>query len=177
MLAGRNITDPRLDVRSNVFLTATLVASGMPRAVRVRNISAKGALIDGVSLPAQGASVTLRRGDLSVEADVAWLERAQCGLRFNAGVVVADWVRKIGHAGQQRVDRIVSDIRRQSPAPHPAASRDTESESLDMIAKSLTVLSERLASDAALLSDHTNDLLELDAIAQRLRQLVAIQRT
>lgn len=175
MLATRTKTDPRLEARSNVFLTATLVAGGMPRAVRVRNISAQGALIDGVSLPAQGIQVTLRRGDLSSEGEVAWQEGAQCGLRFRTEVTVADWVRRIGHPGQQRVDRIVSDIRRQSPAPHPAVSRDTGSESLDMIAKSLTVLSERLASDAALLSDHTHDLLELDAITQRLRQLVAIQ--
>jgi hypothetical protein len=160
-----------------VFLTATLVAGGMPRAVRVRNISVKGALIDGVSLPTQGTSVALRRGDLHVEGEVAWQEGTQCGLRFRTEVTVVDWVRRIGHPGQQRVDRIVSNIRGQSPAPHPAVSRDTGSESLEMIAKSLTILSERLAGDPALLSDHANDLLELDAIAQRLRQLVAIQKT
>ena len=64
------MAESRTDRRSNVFLTATLVMASGSVAVRVRNISARGALIDGAALPPEGTAIELRRGSLAAAGDI-----------------------------------------------------------------------------------------------------------
>ena len=75
--------------RSNVFLAATLVVAGTSVPVRVRNISARGALIDGGKLPPEGTAIELRRGSLAATGAIAWHVSGQCGVRFDADIDVA----------------------------------------------------------------------------------------
>ena len=89
-LGGGGGKDPRADIRSNVFLSATLLAAGVTLPVRIRNISPTGVLLDGAGLPPQGSVIHLRRGSLSVGGEIAWQRDGQCGVRFDAGVVVND---------------------------------------------------------------------------------------
>lgn len=68
--------------RSNVLMTASLELSGMSVPVKLRNLSADGALVEGDRLPIEGASILFRKGDLSVIGRVAWLKGRQAGVAF-----------------------------------------------------------------------------------------------
>jgi hypothetical protein len=105
----------RAQVRSNVFLAASLVTAGASMSVRVRNLSAQGALLDGESLPVPGSRVRLLRGDLSADGLVAWTGGGPAGIRFAGAIDVAAWVKRLGHPGQQRVDDAVAALRDRLP--------------------------------------------------------------
>ena len=57
--------------RANVFLSAAIVVGASSVPVRVRNLSTRGAFVDGNSLPSAGASFRLVRGQLSADGEVA----------------------------------------------------------------------------------------------------------
>lgn len=164
--------DARADVRSNVFLAATLVAAGMTRATRIRNISATGVLLEGSDLPAEGSTVQLRRGSLVAAGEVAWRASSQCGVRFREHVVAADWVRRVEHSGQQRVDRIVTLLRRPPFAEAVSLMLMPGEDTLDAISTNLTEACERLSDIPLLMETYSERLLELDAVAQRLKHLL-----
>ena len=164
--------ESRAGRRSNVFLTATLVMAGGSVAVRVRNISPRGALLDGPHLPPAGVAVDLRRGSLIAHGEIAWLTDDHCGVRFAADVDVESWTRRVEHTGQQRVDEMVALVQRPAAtdpvAPFPAARQD----SLASISADLAEACERLAARPDLVEACAAELLELDAIAQRLSNAV-----
>ena len=68
--------------RSNVLMSASLELSGTSLAVKLRNLSADGALVEGDKLPVEGASVLFRKGDLSMPGHVAWANGRQAGVSF-----------------------------------------------------------------------------------------------
>ena len=72
----------RKNRRSNVLMTASLELSGTAVPVKLRNLSADGALVEGDKLPIEGASVVFRKGDLSVSGNVAWVKGRQAGVSF-----------------------------------------------------------------------------------------------
>ena len=72
--------DLRADRRTNLYLAANLRWPGGATAVRVRNLSARGALIEAAVLPLAGTSVELIRGELKVGGAVAWLSGNKAGL-------------------------------------------------------------------------------------------------
>lgn len=163
----------RSESRSNVFLTAALEAGGQRVAVRLRNISPSGALVDGAQIPPIGTPVRLLRGRLGVDGLVAWRDEHLAGLTFTSSVNVSTWVERVGHAGQQRVDRLVDAIRNnetpvdraREPGPGPGAGPLKElSEALDRAC-------ERLAGHPLAVRELGDDLLRLDVIAQQLRQM------
>ena len=123
MQAGANL---RSQSRANVFLSASMVVGTASLPVRVRNLSARGAFIDGGSLPPPGEAVRLVRGSLSADGEIAWAADGHAGVRFAGEIDVAEWVKRVGHVGQQRVDEAVVSIRRnEAPAPvRPLPSLD-----------------------------------------------------
>jgi hypothetical protein len=169
MPVASGAVDPRLEVRSNVFLTATLVTDQAPKSVRLRNISRRGALIDGIGIPGPGTSVALLRGSLRVSGKIAWQQQEVCGLRFENEVVVEDWVRRVEHRGQDRVDEIVSLIR-QRTIEGASFALQAQQESLGNLSADLTAFCEALAGKPDLVAKYPSELLQLDAIAQRLNQ-------
>ena len=68
--------------RSNVLMTASLELSGTSLPVKLRNLSAEGALVEGDKLPVEGASVLFRKADLGVAGNVAWVNGRQAGINF-----------------------------------------------------------------------------------------------
>ena len=48
--------------RSNVLMAASLELSGTSLPVKLRNLSAEGALVEGDKLPVEGASIALPQG-------------------------------------------------------------------------------------------------------------------
>ena len=61
-------SDPRTNFRSNVFLVAALKTLEGTVPVRVRNLSATGALLEGDGLPGDAVGVLLERGQLTSTA-------------------------------------------------------------------------------------------------------------
>jgi hypothetical protein len=68
--------------RSNVLMSASLELSGASLPVKLRNLSADGALVEGEKLPIEGASLLFRKGDLSMPGTVAWVKGRQAGVSF-----------------------------------------------------------------------------------------------
>lgn len=75
-------TQNRKTRRSNVLMSASLELSGTSVSVKLRNLSADGALVEGEKLPVEGASVLFRKGDLSMAGIVAWVKGRQAGVSF-----------------------------------------------------------------------------------------------
>jgi len=104
--------DPRIGRRANVFLSGVLHAAGGAFPVRIRNLSAEGALADGNDLPDEGNAVRLQRGPFTAAARVVWRGDKGCGLRFSAAIPVEQWINYgTASCGQQRVDAMIADAR------------------------------------------------------------------
>lgn len=69
--------------RSKVLLAATLEVSGRERAVKLRNLSAEGALVEGDGLPVEGSNVTFRRNELNASGRVVWVDNKLAGIAFD----------------------------------------------------------------------------------------------
>jgi hypothetical protein len=164
--AAANTQDSREHVRSNVFLNAVLMIGKSSAAVRIRNISTMGALLDGTDLPAEGVAITLRRGDLDAAAQVAWQDESHCGIRFERPINVEPWTKRVEHIGQRRVDAVVAALR---AGQHLGAERPAEPFSLGEISLELCRVTEELGNLPNLTLELAEKLLRLDAVAQRLR--------
>jgi len=68
--------------RSHVFMAAALELSGGSHEVKLRNLSADGALVEGDHLPVEGSEVVFRRQELNVPAKVVWVRGQRAGLSF-----------------------------------------------------------------------------------------------
>lgn len=75
-------TQNRKTRRSNVLMAASLELSGASIPVKLRNLSAEGALVEGDKLPVEGAAILFRKGDLGMSGTVAWVKGRQAGINF-----------------------------------------------------------------------------------------------
>lgn len=166
-------SDRRSELRSSVFLAASLQFGPVSLPVRVRNISASGALIEAFNLPAPGTRVRLQRGRLEVSGELGWRDLHLGGLTFEKHIRVEQWVQKAGHAGQQRVDELVAALREEEPIAGMAAPASGEGPTLAAISRSLDELCGELADLPGATSELGDYLIRLDSIAQLLRQLSA----
>ena len=112
----------------------------------------------------------LIRGELRASGELAWTGAGQCGLNFDSEIDVAQWFERVGHAGQQRVDRVVAALRNSAPAAR-AADFDLVEDSLPEVSAALDALCERLARTPDMSIELGEKLIELDTIAQSLRRL------
>lgn len=87
--------------RSNVLMAASIEASGVTCTVKLRNLSAQGALIEGEGLPMEGTSVLFRRNDLAVSGKVAWVDGARAGIAFDMDLDPETVLRHIPQRRQQ----------------------------------------------------------------------------
>lgn len=85
MLAGMDeslANQNRRTRRSNVLMAATLEVSGATLPVKLRNLSAEGALVEADHLPVEGSEVMFRKGELNVAGRVVWTEGKRGGIAF-----------------------------------------------------------------------------------------------
>jgi hypothetical protein len=68
--------------RNRVLLAARLRAGYAEYEVRLRDLSQKGALVEGERVPEAGIEVVFSRGSISVPARVAWSSAHRAGLEF-----------------------------------------------------------------------------------------------
>lgn len=158
----------RSQPRSNVFLAAALIIGTASHPVRLRNLSTRGALLDGPSLPPAGSRVRVLRGELSAEGEIAWQAHDQAGLRFSGEIDVDKWVQRIGHRGQQRVDEAVAALR--AHASRALADGDGQP-SLGQISQELDRICQRLADSPAMTVELAEELLRLSVLAASLHGL------
>ena len=101
-IAGADIAAPdvnsRTAARRSLFVTATLHADREEMAVRIRNLSEFGVLLEGPVLPPVGTAVVLRRGALRADGIVAWREPSRCGLSVTAPLRLEEWLGRTGGA-------------------------------------------------------------------------------
>jgi hypothetical protein len=110
------------------------------------------------------------RGDLFALGKLAWESAGHAGINFAGQIDVDKWVRRIGHPGQQSVDRVVAALRA-SVAPPEEQQERTTGETLGSISMALDELCARLASKSEMTIEFAEELLKLDAIAHAVRLL------
>lgn len=106
--------------RSNVLLTAVLELSGRELEVKLRNLSADGALVEGEVLPVEGAQIRFRRHELAVKGKVVWVRGKRAGVSFHHELSPEALLR---HVPTPR-PRVIPDFRR----PGLTAQRLSEGE-------------------------------------------------
>jgi hypothetical protein len=89
------MTQNRRSRRSNVLLAATIEAFGKAIAVKLRNLSTEGALIEGKNLPLEGSRVLFKRNELAVDSHVIWVLGDQAGVAFDDPIACEDVLRNI----------------------------------------------------------------------------------
>ena len=78
------ITQNRRARRSHVLMAASIEADGTLVAVKLRNLSPEGALVEGEQLPAVGSPVVFRKKELNLPGRVAWVTAGRAGIAFDA---------------------------------------------------------------------------------------------
>jgi hypothetical protein len=78
-----SINQKRRSRRTNVLLTPTLEIAGERLDVKLRNLSAEGALVEAKLLPAADSEIIFHRKELSVRGTVAWVSGNHAGISFN----------------------------------------------------------------------------------------------
>jgi hypothetical protein len=68
--------------RNRVLLAAKIRSASGEADVRLRDLSQKGALIEGQTLPPVASEIVFHRGSISVPARVAWVSANRAGLEF-----------------------------------------------------------------------------------------------
>lgn len=70
--------------RSHVLMAASIEAGGVTVAVKLRNLSPEGALVEGNQLPAVGSLVKFHKKELNLAGRVAWVTAGRAGIAFDA---------------------------------------------------------------------------------------------
>lgn len=173
--------DGRRIARISILVAATLRVGSQALAVRIRNMSFDGALIEGAVMPLPDARVRLVRGDLCVSGVVAWVDGNRCGVRLDDRIAVDDWISGKATMHQAMVDGMIDQARRAIAAapsspeviePSSAIGRpEVAVAEIDLIVAALASLGDRLTDDPNVVAKHLMQLQVLDDVQQRLATL------
>ena len=170
--------DSRGASRSNMFIAAVLVAPDGAVPVKVRNMSATGALVEAATVPLPETEVRLVRGTLEIGGAVAWSAEGRCGLHFSSLACVRDWLAPAANRDQQRVDEMVS-LLKLGAVPLPKRSKpetDCPADAMPAIlgadlhrlSRLVERLGNELAGDTLVLESHAQALQSVDIVVQTL---------
>lgn len=101
--------------RSNVLLTAVVELSGRAVDVKLRNLSADGALVEAANLPIEGSEIRFKRGELIVAGKLVWVRGNRGGIQFHQPLSPEALLR---HVPTPR-PRVLPDFRRPGFASKP----------------------------------------------------------
>ena len=171
--------------RTQLFLSATIRYDRVSAAVRLRDLSEKGARIEGSALPAIGTTAHISRGSLQTVGTIVWRDGKACGVRFDEPLPLDDWLpSRVAHE-QSIVDAMVEDVRAGAPQslpdrPAPTATKNLRdllptrlAEELAFVSRLLETLGDELCVDPLLVMRHADKLQTLDR-ATRILGHVAI---
>jgi hypothetical protein len=172
----------RRDERTHLFLVATLSTGQTSVAVRVRNLSPTGALVEAQGLPPAGSEVVLRRGALEARGKVAWAGAGRAGMSLAAPVAVSAWLPTRESARQSVVDQVAFGVKRGGPSSAVSATADPHALSpeaaiadLVRLRAELDRLGDLLAQDAAVVAAHP-DIQLFDIAVQRIARIIEALR-
>jgi hypothetical protein len=115
-----SMSQNRRSRRSNVLLAATLEVSNSEFAVKLRNLSAEGALVEAATLPVEGSQVLFRRNELAVRSRIAWVSGNHAGVAFGTPLKPEEVLR---HVPKPR-PRVVPDCRRPALSPRDMTAEE-----------------------------------------------------
>jgi hypothetical protein len=186
ILSASQGVDARQANRASIFLVAALYCDGSSLPVKIRNISATGALVDCAVVPSAGSLVQLVRGRLIAHALVAWAKDGRCGLKFSGSIDVQQWRAAPANVEQQRIDEVVRLVKA-GVAPLSVAPLAPLSERNDMpgsaaqlsaelrrISGLLEEVGEALANDPEVVTRHGPILQNVDIAMQVITAVEAI---
>jgi len=81
--------------RSQVLLVAKLEHGGTSQAVKLRNLSAEGALVESEKLPIEGTSVHFVRNELNAQGRVVWVNGRFAGIAFDSKLEPSEVLRHV----------------------------------------------------------------------------------
>lgn len=90
--------------RAPVYLMAKLESAAGEIDVKLRNISAYGALVQAPTVPSRGNEVILRRNGIVTHGIVVWSDRSFAGIRFNRPLKPDRLLRTINRPAPVEVD-------------------------------------------------------------------------
>lgn len=164
--------------RTKLFVAATIVIDGQVDPVRVRDMSPRGALIEGAVLPLAGASLELVRAHLRVSARSMWVRGNQCGVSFEETVDVAEWMTRNSPTQQQRIDalfhRARCNVETTRSERHYSSAGEIEHEDGDLLGgiDLLASMQEALVLDPYIQMHHPDQLRSLQKVLRLLRGLL-----
>lgn len=174
------IQDTRDGARRNMFLAAQLRRGSQVAPVKIRNMSASGALLDSPIVPEPNSIIELVRGKYVAHGRVVWSEPKRCGIRFTSELSVNDWLAPIEAQPVFLADPVPP------PAAPPAELAIAEAsignsqavttvavEDLLQVAKLVEQVARTLARDPHFLSDHMTEGRNLICAMQMLSRMSA----
>ena len=182
--------EARADPRINLFLSATVEVDGRSLAVRIRNLSRSGAMIECPGLPQSSSAIVIERTGLKIGGLLRWASGPRAGVQFDRVIDLAAWSPSLGLSmrNQSDVDRAIAAVRSgATPAPLPRprradpvdnlALRGRIGEELNCVARMLEAASDALAGDPNVIARHMERLQEFDMASQMLSELAGLLAT
>lgn len=177
--------DTRSMPRSHLFLSAMICFDNVSAAIRLRDLSASGARIEGATLPAIGAAAHISRGTLHASGTIVWRDGKGCGLRFDAPLPLSAWMPGRASRDQLAVDAMIEAVRSGAaevlpfrPTPLPDSFRDALpqrlAEELAYVSRLLESLGDDLCAEPLVVMRHAEKLQNLDISAQILGHVAAL---
>ena len=175
-------TIARCEPRKSMFVLAMIYGPSGSTAVKIRDMSTRGALVEAPVIPTPGTKVRLCRGSLSISGEVVWQKEGRAGLLFQHTASVGEWL-PAGPAPspQQRADELFQQKRETrtghaSPlnaAPIVLGPGAVTALDLSKLRCAIECLAEDLSDDPAVVARHGSKLQTLDLAAQLLGKLSA----
>lgn len=160
----------------DLLVCVTLHTSGSSKVVRLCNVSAMGALVEGEDLPANGTSVDLQCGAVAVQGRIIWTAGNKAGISFTERTEVEHWFADA--EPQNSVDKAFQRIAREmqrhdnvQPIAAPHHRSQITNGDMERSAAALEELADALAGEPELFGRYATQLQALDISAQLLRKL------
>lgn len=97
MYEGKIATN-RVESRSHVLMTCDLEAGDVCNTVKLRNLSAHGAMVEDDNLPLVGTKVLFKKGDIRATGTVVWARIKRAGIKFDTLVPAEEVKRHVPRA-------------------------------------------------------------------------------
>lgn len=171
--------DERAAPRINLFLSAIAAFGGKRIPVRIRDISATGARVDGENLPEPGAAIEIIRADKILVGKTIWNNRKRCGVQFNTEIDLAQWTPTNSSQNQINVDKAIASIRgaektRASEAESSHVADTRIAEEILLVKRSLCVALDELSEYPILIHRAPQTLQRLERASNTLMHLTTL---
>lgn len=169
MAAQNEQSELRHAQRSNTLISARALIGNTAWPVRIRNLSACGAMIESDVKVDVGSSIVLTRGRLRVPGEVAWRREGVIGVRFFEPLATEVWL-KIPTKTAIAPDVFQKEAQPGSELPE-AILIQRLSEEISLVARMVGIVAEALLEDPILRTRHATLLQELSIGEQILSEI------